>query len=181
LELLEMVGLAKVQSQKVKTFSGGMIRRLGIAQALLNDPQILILDEPTAGLDPKERVRFRNLISSLSKDKMILLSTHIVSDIEYVADYILIMKQGRLLQARTREETLQGEQYKVWECEVSLEEFSLAQERYAITNMRNTDTGMYLRIVGDKPNIQNVRSTEATLEDIYFYEEAKGELKECGN
>jgi len=181
LELLEMVGLIEVKKQKVKTFSGGMIRRLGIAQALLNDPQIIIMDEPTAGLDPKERVRLRNLISTLSKDKIILLSTHIVSDIEYVADYILIMKSGLLLQAKTREETISGEQYKVWECEIPTEELEAAQERYVITNMRNTNIGMYLRIVGDKPDIPNAKRTETTLEDVYFYEEARGGVVECGD
>ena len=92
-ELLELVGLKQVEKQKLKTYSGGMMKRLGIAQALLNDPEILILDEPTAGLDPKERVRFRNIISSLGKKRIVLLSTHIVSDIEYIADQIMIMHE----------------------------------------------------------------------------------------
>ena len=96
-ELLELTGLKDVRKRKLKTFSGGMIRRLGIAQALLNDPEILILDEPTAGLDPKERVRFRNMISSLGKERIVLLSTHIVSDVDYIADQIMIMKQGRII------------------------------------------------------------------------------------
>ena len=100
-ELLDLVELKNKKKKKLKTFSGGMIRRIGIAQALLNDPEILILDEPTAGLDPKERVRFRKVISSLGKNRIVLLSTHIVPDIDYIADKILIMKNGELIQEGT--------------------------------------------------------------------------------
>ena len=97
-ELLAMVGLEEISKKKIKTLSGGMVRRLGIAQAMLNDPEILILDEPTSGLDPKERIRFRNIISAFSRDRIVILSTHIVSDVEYIADEILLMKGGKLLQ-----------------------------------------------------------------------------------
>ena len=93
-----MVGLEEISKKKIKMLSGGMVRRLGIAQAMLNDPEILILDEPTSGLDPKERIRFRNIISAFSRDRIVILSTHIVSDVEYIADEILLMKGGKLLQ-----------------------------------------------------------------------------------
>ena len=106
-ELLDLVELKNKKKKKLKTFSGGMIRRIGIAQALLNDPEILILDEPTAGLDPKERVRFRKVISSLGKNRIVLLSTHIVSDIDYIADKILIMKNGELIQEGTEKKIIE--------------------------------------------------------------------------
>ena len=115
-ELLQIVNLENEKKQKVKTFSGGMKQRLGIAQAMLNNPKILILDEPTAGLDPKERVKFRNLISSFSQDKIVILSTHIVSDIEFIADEIIVMKAGKKILTGTPEELLQDLRGSVWKC-----------------------------------------------------------------
>ena len=127
-ELLKLVGLEQEQNSRLKTFSGGMIRRLGIAQALLNDPEILVLDEPTSGLDPKERIRFRNIISELSRDRIILLSTHIVSDVEYIADEILLMKGGELIKTGSMEWLAAQVRGRVWDCCVRPEETENYQE-----------------------------------------------------
>ena len=116
--LLQQVGLEKAENKKMKKLSGGMKRRVGIAQAMLNDPRILILDEPTAGLDPNERIRFRNLISELAQDRLVLLSTHIVSDIEYIANEILLMKDGKICIAGTTEELTAGMPEQVWRVSV---------------------------------------------------------------
>lgn len=175
-EVLEMVDLEQEKNQRIKTFSGGMIRRLGIAQAVLNDPEILILDEPTSGLDPRERIRFRNIISSLSKNRVVILSTHIVQDVEFIADEILMMKKGRLIRTGTMEQVLQPVVGKVWECEVPV---SLADEynaRFSVSNLRNTDNGVRLRIVSRDRPAQNAEAVSPNLEDgyLYYFEEPHG-------
>lgn len=136
-QLLEEVGLSHVADKKVKTFSGGMKQRVGIAQALLNNPDILILDEPTAGLDPKERVRFRNLLSDYAGDKIVILSTHIVSDIEAIADEVLLMKQGKIVLHGTVPELVQKADGKVWELEVSSAEAKKWQTKSTVANLRH--------------------------------------------
>ena len=168
-ELLKLVGLEQEQNSRLKTFSGGMIRRLGIAQALLNDPEILVLDEPTSGLDPKERIRFRNIISELSRDRIILLSTHIVSDVEYIADEILLMKGGELIKTGSMEWLAAQVRGRVWDCCVRPEETENYQAHYSVSNLRNTDHGVRLRIVAEECPGPGAKPVDPDLEDVYLY------------
>jgi ABC-2 type transport system ATP-binding protein len=169
LELLELVSLLDMKNKKIKTFSGGMKQRLGIAQALLNNPKILILDEPTAGLDPKERVRFRNLISELGNDRIILLSTHIVSDVEYIAGTILIMKNGQLIQQGCMENIIQVIENKVWECNVSHNQALELTASYPVINIRQEKENVFLRLICNLAPCENAVSVTSTLEDLYLY------------
>lgn len=168
-ELLEAVNLKGLEKKKIAAFSGGMKQRLGIAQVLLNNPKLLVLDEPTAGLDPKERVKFRNMISRLGKDRIVLLSTHIVSDVEYIADEILLMKEGSILHEGSLPEILKPIEGKVWECRVNSSEEAQILEQYAVVNMREESQGTLLRVVGEESPSENAVSVEATLEDLYLY------------
>ncbi|MBE5971962.1 MAG: ABC transporter ATP-binding protein [Lachnoclostridium sp.] len=168
-ELLKQVGLTKNQHKKMKTFSGGMKRRAGIAQAMLNDPKILILDEPTAGLDPSERIRFRNLISELSEDRIVLLSTHIVSDIEYIANEILLMKDGQLVISGTSEHIIESMQESVWICQASKSSIDTYLKQFKVSNVKTVPGGAKLRIISKKPPTEDAVRTDATLEDVFLY------------
>ncbi|GAA0080995.1 ABC transporter ATP-binding protein [Clostridium sporogenes] len=169
-ELLSMVGLDSVSNKKIRTFSGGMKQRLGIAQAVLNDPKILVLDEPTAGLDPKERVRFRNLISDLSKNKIIILSTHIVSDVEYIADEILIMKNGNIISQNSVDGLIKEIENSVWKCTISESEEDYFCNKYCIVNLQHNRNGsLDLRIISRKKPIDNAANVPSSLEDLYLY------------
>lgn len=168
-ELIAKVGLSKMANQKMKKLSGGMKRRAGIAQAMLNNPQILILDEPTAGLDPNERIRFRNLISKLSEERLVLLSTHIVSDIEYIANEILLMKDGNLVHKGTAEELINSMPETVWECFVEKHKVSGFMERYKISNIKAESDGAVLRIISREKPSAGAESIEASLEDVFLY------------
>lgn len=168
-DLLDTVGLYEVRKKKIKTYSGGMRQRLGIAQSLINDPKILILDEPTAGLDPKERAKFRNIISENSSGKIILLSTHIVSDVEYIADEIILMKKGRLSHKDNAENICNNIIGGVWSLEVYPNEVDIYTSKFVVSNLKHNGEKVQLRIVSEKRPSQNAVNVTPNLEDLYLY------------
>lgn len=167
-EIWELTGLKDERRRKLKGFSGGMLRRLGIGQALLNDPEVLILDEPTSGLDPKERIRFRNLISSMGKDRIVLLSTHIVQDVEFIADEIFLMKDGRLMEAGEPQAVAQKAQGRVWECLVDEAWAQRINDRYAVSNLKYENGLVHLRVVSAQKPLPDAKPCEPNLEDVYL-------------
>ena len=168
-ELIGKVGLAKAANKKMRTLSGGMKRRAGIALAMLNDPRILILDEPTAGLDPNERIRFRNLISELSEERLVLLSTHIVSDIEYIANEIWLMKDGRIIQQGTLDQMLSSMPEQVWVGHVEKQRVSGLISQYKISNMKAEGNAVELRIISREQPLPGAVCVQPTLEDVFLH------------
>lgn len=166
--LLKQVGMEKASNKKMKTLSGGMKRRIGIAQAMLGNPKILILDEPTAGLDPNERIRFRNLISELSEERLVLLSTHIVSDIEYIANEIILMGDGEIRAAGTAQELLASMPEQVWSIDVPKKDIETYRKTYKISNVKTIPLGVNLRIISSKKPAEHAVLEKATLEDLFF-------------
>ena len=168
-EVLEFVNLADVSGKKVKTFSGGMKRRIGIAQAIINDPEILILDEPTAGLDPSERIRFSNIISDMGKDKIVLLSTHIVSDIEAIASELVVMRKGEILKTGDVDALVQAVKGEVWETVVNQETYQQLRKERSIIHLKQMGKEVQVRFVGENYIGADCQQVEPTLEDYYIF------------
>lgn len=168
-EVLEFVNLSEFSDKKVNTFSGGMKRRIGIAQAIMNEPEILILDEPTAGLDPRERIRFSNIISDMGKDKIVLLSTHIVSDIEAIATQLLVMKTGEILETGNVDKLVQKVNGQVWETVVSQEMYQRLRKERSIIHLKQMGNNVQVRFVGEKYSAAESCQVEPTLEDYYIF------------
>ena len=167
-ELLKLVNLHEFRNRRLGKFSGGMRQRVGIAQALLNDPELLIIDEPTVGLDPEERVRFRNLISDLASDRIVILSTHIVSDVETTATDIALVAGGELLAHESPEKLLATVEGRVWECVVASSDLPSLKQRYLTGGAMRRADGVHLRIVTDDPPTGAV-PVLPSLEEAYLY------------
>lgn len=168
--LLNMVGLWDVRGKHIRKLSGGQQRRIGIAQALLNDPKILVLDEPTSGLDPSERVHFRNILSELGQDKLVLISTHIVSDVEYIATRNAIMKAGKLVALGTTEELLEKAKGLVWESRMPPSAVDALDKQICKVNQRNEPDGtVAVRYVAEAPLTEDSVPMTPRLEDIYLW------------
>lgn len=167
--LLERVNLKEDRRTKIKALSGGMKRRLGIAQALLHDPQVLIVDEPTAGLDPEERIRFRNLLSEFAEDRIVILSTHISSDVEASCDHIGVLDNGRMIWSGATEELIKQAEGKVYLISADKKQDKFIKEKYTVLNIAASGAGIQYRVLSDKPPEEKHILQDPTLEDGYMY------------
>ena len=170
-ELLQMVGLSDVSRQKIRSFSGGMKQRLGVAQAVLNDPKVLVLDEPTAGLDPKQRISIRNYISKIAFDKIVIIATHVVPDIEFIARDIIMLKKGVIVDNAPPHELTQKIEGKVWNVPCLESEVQSMQDKFRVTNIARDDENgdVLLRILSEDMPTTNSKNVAPTLEDYYLY------------
>ena len=170
-EILEAVELSDVANHRISSFSGGMKQRLALAQAVLGDPAVLILDEPTAGLDPKQRIAIRNYISRIAFDKIVIIATHVVSDVEYIARDVIMLKKGVIVDNAPPADLLRKIEGQVWSVPAKEEEVQPMQERFRVTNILKDDHGVNLRILTDTPDAptENARSVSPTLEDYYLH------------
>lgn len=169
IDLLETVNLTDASSKKVGALSGGMRQRLGIAQAMLSDPGILILDEPTAGLDPRERIRFRNLISKFAENRIVILATHIVSDIEFIANQIILLHEGEMLKFGSPAELCQELHGKIWALTLDAPDVPTELVHHTISNMAREDEGIRLRIISEEKPHTNAVPVLANLEEVFLY------------
>lgn len=169
-KLLPVFGLSDVRRKKITKLSGGTKRRVGIAQALLNDPEVLILDEPTSGLDPGERVKFRNLLSEFASDRIVLISTHIVSDVEYIASRNAVMKEGKIIASGTTEELVREMEHKVWSAVIPEQDLHSYERKMRIVSIRNEeDQTVSIRYLSEYPMTEDSSKCEPRLEDLYLW------------
>ena len=167
--LIKKVGLEKEIKKKMRSLSGGMIRRVGIAQAMINDPKVLVLDEPTAGLDPNERIRFRNLVSEIAQDKIVLLSTHIVSDIEHIAEEIIMINKGKFFLQGKPVQIISSLDTKAWTCNIHRDKVDFYLKNFLVVSSKSTSNGVELRIISKETPILGAKEEEKTLEDAFLY------------
>ena len=168
-ELLEIVNLSNAAKAKIGTLSGGMRQRVGIAQAMLNEPDILVLDEPTAGLDPQERIRFRNLITKFSENRIVLLATHIVSDIEFIANQVILLKDGQLIKQDTPAALINGMNGKVWRVSATDQTVDEKLRQLRISNMIREHDEIRMRVIDDKKPDVSAVNVQGNLEDVFLY------------
>ena len=167
---MQSAGIENVRDRLIGTLSKGYRQRVGIAQALLNDPEVLILDEPTSGLDPGERVRFRNLLSEFAKDRIVVISTHIVSDVEYIANQNAIMKDGKIIENDTTEQLVRLVDGKIWECKIPSSDLVKWERALKLINLRNEADGTTsIRYLSDQAETPDSVSAVPRLEDLYLW------------
>lgn len=171
---LEKTSLTQQRNKKIKHLSGGMTRRVGLIQALLNEPDFLIVDEPTTGLDPEERVRIRRLLVDFSQKRTVLFSTHVVEDLAATTNQLAVMKQGKLLYAGTVSQLLAQAKGKVWSCKTTAEEAVRLEQKYLVSSKFCADDGMHLKVISETQPEENAKLAEITLEDAYIYLNIKG-------